>query len=500
MLPVALTIVIEIGLDRTPITGDLAAIEFGVLNALRLEQLVGVYSRHGWFHPGPLQFYLLAPGYWLSGYASAALFIGTAVANLGALALMAATWWRTYRCAWTRLVFLAFVSVLMVSVGSIDLPYWETTSPLSAPWNPLVVVLPYGAFILLCARLGEGDLRLLPAAVALHAFLAQTHAGCALVATGALLVGLGYLVASWQRRPAPERSPGPWVGLSAVVLGCAWLLPLLDQLSGNGNLLRVLQHATGSAHIGCGQGIVHTALHITDWRLPLFTEAQCSRGRENAALVVAAVQLLLLVVSYRRARSCNWPFTARLCSLLTVLFLLSPLAAWRLDNERYFYLTLWLPMQSALTWAVIVVVSVRTTLLPRPHVSRAFCILAVVVTIVASAAHVRVLLDRVASSSSTTWKSTTVAAMVEPAVRQLRIDPDTTIRETHGGGVLVGLVLQLVKRGLRPRVSQAWCRELGSYVKCTSPSNPELVVRRQPASACQQLVRQNALSLCLERR
>jgi hypothetical protein len=492
--------VVEIGLDRTPITGDLAAIEFGVLNASRFEQLVGVYSRHGWSHPGPLQFYLLAPGYWLSGYASQALFVGTAIVNLGALALVVTTWRRAFRRTLPRLTLLALMAILLLAVGSVDLPYWETTSTWTAPWNPVAIVLPYGAFILLCARLGEGEWKLLPAVVALHAFLAQTHAGCALIATGGLLAGFGHLLAGWHRRNSRERSPGLWTGVATVVLCSAWLPPILDQLHGDGNVLRILRHAARSPDIGFSRAVVHTALHITDWSLPLFTTEQCSRGCENAALVVATAQLLLLLVSYRRARACNLPFAARLSSILALLFFLSLGAAWRLDDERHFYLTLWLPMQSALAWAVIVATHVQSAPVSRPNELRALGALAAAVVVAASVIHMQVLLDRVASGSFKTWKSSTVAAMVEPTVRQLSNHPGTTIREHDGGGVLVGLLLQLVKQGMRPRVAQEWCHDLGSRVDCVAPSNPELVVRQRPGSPCQQLVRRNALSLCLERR
>jgi len=390
--------------------------------------------------------------------------------------------------------------VLMLGLGSIDMRYWEITSPWSAPWNPIAVVLPYGAFVLLCAQIGGTGWRWLPGVVALHGFLAQTHAGCALVATGGLLACLGHLGLSWHRRPSPEHSRRLWIGLSTLVLCCVWLLPVLDQLAGNGNLVHVLRHAVSPRAFGFGRAVVHTALHTSHWGLPLVAQGPYSVGYQTASLVVATVQLLLLVWGYRWARNCDDPFGARLISILAFLFCLSFLAAWRLDNERYFYLTFWLPMQSALVWAVVVATYVQAKPVSRLAVLRGIAAVAVVTTCMVSIAHVRLLVDNVATASFVTWKSATVAAMVGPAASQIKKESGTSLREPEGGGVLVGLLLELVKHGLRPVVAQPWCGDLGPRVACAEPSNPELVVRRDPTPSCQQLVRYDSLSLCLERR
>src|SRR5690349_14036789 len=49
---------------------DIALIELGIRDVGRHVVLLGVYSRFGWRHPGPMLFYLLAIPYWLTGGSS----------------------------------------------------------------------------------------------------------------------------------------------------------------------------------------------------------------------------------------------------------------------------------------------------------------------------------------------------------------------------------------------------------------------------------------------
>ena len=60
--------------------GDEALIEMRVRDVPGHMPLLGVYSRFGWSHPGPLQFLLLAVPYRLLGQSSAALLVGALVA------------------------------------------------------------------------------------------------------------------------------------------------------------------------------------------------------------------------------------------------------------------------------------------------------------------------------------------------------------------------------------------------------------------------------------
>src|SRR5680860_1027242 len=55
---------------------DWALLELRVRDVGLHEVFTGPYSRFGWFHPGPLVFYLLAVPYRLLGSSSAGLMVG----------------------------------------------------------------------------------------------------------------------------------------------------------------------------------------------------------------------------------------------------------------------------------------------------------------------------------------------------------------------------------------------------------------------------------------
>src|SRR4029077_515956 len=68
---------------------DGALIEIYTIHAARGEQLLGAYSQYGWYHPGPLLFYLLAPFYIISGRTLYGLDLGALVINLTSLLIIA---------------------------------------------------------------------------------------------------------------------------------------------------------------------------------------------------------------------------------------------------------------------------------------------------------------------------------------------------------------------------------------------------------------------------
>jgi hypothetical protein len=68
-LLVSAVALVLVGSEFRPI-GDYALTEMHVRDVGRHEVLVGLFSRAGWAHPGPMLFYMMAPFYWLTGRAS----------------------------------------------------------------------------------------------------------------------------------------------------------------------------------------------------------------------------------------------------------------------------------------------------------------------------------------------------------------------------------------------------------------------------------------------
>ena len=168
--------------------GDQALIELRTADVGKAATpLLGPYSRFGWNHPGPLEFYVLAPLFRAYGSASMGLLLGTLLVNAAALA---ATMWVAYRRGRLALVLGAglVLALLLRSMGATDL---------TDPWNPYITLLPFALFLVLVWSVLDGDLWMLPLVALTGSFLVQTHVSFALqVSAGVLLALLGV----WRAR------------------------------------------------------------------------------------------------------------------------------------------------------------------------------------------------------------------------------------------------------------------------------------------------------------
>ena len=186
--------------------------------------LVGVYSRYGWHHPGPLLFLLLAPFERLGG--PGGLLVGAAAINLACLAGALVTAFRRGGAALVIWVGL-FVAVLVHALGP---------TLLIDPWNPWLPVTGLVWFFLVAWSVGCGDSAMWPWLIGLGSWEVQAHLGFAPV-VGALLalafvVGRGWRF-SWR---------GAWRPALAVGL-VAWAGPLIQQVAGHpGNLLAIVRY------------------------------------------------------------------------------------------------------------------------------------------------------------------------------------------------------------------------------------------------------------------
>src|SRR5689334_6699276 len=110
--------------------GDIALFELTVRDVGHHAVLVGAYSRFGWWHPGPLEFYALALPYRLVAGWSGGLPVGALLINGAAIVGIA---YVAHRRAGTRLVLWALlVTVLLVRTFG--------TNAVRYAWNPYVTV------------------------------------------------------------------------------------------------------------------------------------------------------------------------------------------------------------------------------------------------------------------------------------------------------------------------------------------------------------------------
>jgi hypothetical protein len=220
----AVALLVGVGNSYLP-AGDLAMTELHIRDIGRHEVLTGLWSRYDWKHPGPLQFYLVAPFYWLSGGSSLGMVMGALAINLGSVLSCLAI---ARRRGGTPLVVATLVAFLLVV---------RTLGPefLGDDWNLTITVLPYALLAFLTWSMLAGEMWALPAAAFVASFLVQTHIGFTSTAVPLLALGSAALAVRAWRSPGPpeerrRRRLGWWSLGAAGVLALVWLPPVLDMV------------------------------------------------------------------------------------------------------------------------------------------------------------------------------------------------------------------------------------------------------------------------------
>ncbi len=209
--------------EWTP-TLDIAALELRVHAMSHDFPLVGVFSRMGWYHPGPafiIQEWLPYRLFGVNGLA-----YGVVLGHLVALGL---AWW-----AATRLNRVAGACVLLAGV----LVLWAR-EPAQAmePWNPWAGLI--ATITLMIAAWSAGERHRLGAVLVLPvaSYLLQAHLGFAPLV--GLLIATAAVAAIW---PGDRGRQIPWAAwlLGAGLSVLMWLPPLYEQLTrspGNATLI-----------------------------------------------------------------------------------------------------------------------------------------------------------------------------------------------------------------------------------------------------------------------
>ena len=143
--------------------GDLAADSRQVEIARNLQLVHGQYSRFGFYHPGPVYFYVRAAGEWLLRdhlHLVPARFNGQYLGILAVdaltIGLVAALLARRTR----RPVMLAVLAALVLLAGTL-----QPAGSASHPWMPMVLIWPFALLLVASAELGSGEIAALPFAV-----------------------------------------------------------------------------------------------------------------------------------------------------------------------------------------------------------------------------------------------------------------------------------------------------------------------------------------------
>lgn len=328
---------------------DLAMTELRLRDVgTRETPLIGLPGRIGTFpdqgsHPGPLSFWLLAPGYRLFGSSAWAMEVATVALHITWASM--ALWIGQRRGGLLGLVTVAAVlAVLIRGYGLIVL---------IQPWNPYLPLVAWLVVLLAVWSVLSGDhLMLIPLTVA-ATFVAQTHIPY-LVLAGSLGIVAVVVVAARMSRRDDRRTEYLALGSSAAVFVVMWLGPVIDQWRRDpGNIRRLIDHFTSPSEdtLGLVGGMELLLRHLDLVHAygglltgtGSFVDASFDRGGVIwPGMIVLAAWFGSVVVSIQLDRR-RGLITSRTYLHLTVAItlVLSLFSMMRIFGLVWFYLTLW---------------------------------------------------------------------------------------------------------------------------------------------------------------
>jgi hypothetical protein len=461
--------------------GDLAMLEIHLRQAVHGTHLLGAYSQYGWYHPGPLYYYVLAPFYALGRGTSRSLNVAVALLNLAAVLAMLALHVKLEKGAKGRLlgalVIAGFCSALATRVPEGAFP----TNPLIELWNPVVTILPFGLLCFTSAAIALGRIALLPLAVFLHAFVIQTHVSYAPPAT--LLLGFGLAWTAVQRTTAPERMLRA-AGIAALFAFVLWLPPLVALLAGQrGNAVAVLRFAISDRrqHVHLLDAIPYGLRQL---HAPLLYWLGFDVGSGTAlavtlTLVELAACATCLMPTARRAR----PYPAVIAaatSLLTLVAVVQSLAVVSLREQVYYYQTLWFFVVGCLGWYTVPY-GVEALLGGRATAVRSLAwalpAAAWAVSCFALSAVKRDFARCIARTPERPEATETALPVLAALFDQARHPhPNYVLDTSDAGPDLPNVMLELEKHGIEPLVSADWIYRLGNGARYGYEDQPGLHV------------------------
>ena len=254
-------------------------------------------------HPGPIEFYLVAPFVAIFG-STWGVALGAAAINAGA---MASTVWVAFRRGGVALALLAggFLLLMTRSIGGNILH-----DPVSSQVGAMAAVL----VIFTAWSVAAGDVRLIPLFLFAASYAMQDH--LAYLATVGPVAAAGVAGGAWwlwrgrvtaARRPPARSRNALYVALGFFVV---WLPVLWDELFGSANLQAVYRTFSGRRTVTEGVSFAYHRFLDSVGPVPLFARTVPPLGylrtpstfaSLGAAVVVASI-IALSVLAWRRQR------------------------------------------------------------------------------------------------------------------------------------------------------------------------------------------------------
>ncbi len=430
-------------------TQDMALIDLRVRDVFGPDTpLVGAYSRYGWNHPGPFEFWTVALMGLPFGRPAWATLVGHVVLQI--VPIVAALRWAARRSPSAVLVVALLVTLSYSAYGR-----WMIIEP----WNPHVAYAWWVALLVGTALVSAGEHRLVPQLLLCGLVLVQLHVGYLPLVVPVLALALW-----WGWRDAGPSDVDPvghrrswWRRLAAATAVCALLsVPIVvDQLTSSpGNLTAMWHFFTGShlPTVGLRSAV---ALMGEGFALPPQWAGRASTVEPLTAAVLPRsmwwilVAVGLLAVGWWCARPLG-PWASRSMAAITVSLGLGVLAISRITDAASEYLFFWRTPLAAVTWgAVAVIVAARASLRrdgrrwPRSAQGlRAMWIVALTVLLVRAVP----LTVQVAESSPTVSRFAGLEEVTQRLIDATahRARRESPIRVRTVGGVMLGLQRSLV--------------------------------------------------------
>jgi hypothetical protein len=443
--------------------GDHAVVQTEVVKSGHGDQLLGTYSRYRWHHPGPALFYFLLAPYYVFGATTGALNAGVVLLNLlavGTVLFVVARRAGTTAVLWGGVVTGAFVA----SLG---------TGLIRDFWIPHAVVLPFAAFIVLCAAFATGRAWALPAAAVVATFLMQTDLSVAGTVGVIGLVALALFIVDLRNGRARGDTPGEgskwraWApfGVAAALVLLMWWPPLHEQVtSDRGNISQVRDFFGEEAPT---HSVRETASAVATVMSVLPRGQSLAQGElhaDDASKLLFGLQLLLLAlgayVAWQRGRR----FAAALCVLALSGVAAEIYAATQIRGPIHGYLVLWFSSVAVPAWIGIGLslgpeltgylrrVWPRSARVWRPAL--AVLLIGLAAYNVVSVAGERSIRDEHAFSAAE------VKALSGPVLDYVKANdvkrPEVYIVDPNQWPNAAGVILQLDRASRRPAVTPEW--------------------------------------------
>jgi hypothetical protein len=328
---------------------DLAMTELRIRDVgSRQTPLIGLPGRIGTFpdqgsHPGPLSFWLLAPGYRIFGSSAWAMEAATVVLQL--VWISCALWIGQRRLGRVGLVTVAAVLAILIRGYGLTV--------LIQPWNPYLPLLAWIVILLAAWSVLVGDHWMLVPLTVAATFAAQTHIPY-LVMAGSI-GALAALVVAVRAARAEDRRPfvAP-LAWSAGLFVALWIGPAVDQLRRDpGNIRRLIDHFSSPTEdtVGLVGGIELLLRHLDVVQAygGLFTgtgsfiEASSDpAGAIWPGVILVSVWIGCAILAVRLAgdRPGRNPLVLLHLAVLVTLAL-SLVSMVRIFGKIWYYLTLW---------------------------------------------------------------------------------------------------------------------------------------------------------------